>query len=133
MISVYVFGVIIAVLFIAGLVVAPWMEDEPADPDGVAGEASPEDRREAALDALQELEFEHETGKLSDDDYDRLRNRYARAAVRARDEAAPDEAARDEADRREPAEEEPGYCPECGTETGEDARYCGRCGARLPA
>ncbi|MFB6240276.1 MAG: zinc-ribbon domain-containing protein [Gemmatimonadota bacterium] len=149
MISVYVFGVIIAVLFIAGLVVAPWVEDEPADPEGVEGEVPPEERQEAALDALQELEFEHETGKLSDEDYHRLRNRYARAAVEARDEVARDEAPRgdappDGAGRAGPAGGEPGadgddgagegpaFCPECGAGAADGARYCGQCGSRLP-
>lgn len=124
MTSVYVFGVIIAVLFIAGLVVAPLMEDEPADPNSPDGDASPGDRREAALDALEELQFEHETGKLSDEDYRRLKSKYARAAVEARrQEEADDETAADGA---------PSRCRECGTEADEGARFCARCGTELP-
>lgn len=118
MISVYLFGVVIVVLFVAGLVVAPLLEEEPADPGSSRDDASPAERREAALEALEELEFEHETRKLSDEDYRRLRNKYARAAVAARDEEERDGPAR---------------CPECGAETDGGARYCARCGSRLPA
>lgn len=121
MISVYVFGVIIAVLFVAGLVVAPLLEDEPADPDAPEG-TSAEDRREAALEALEELEFEHETGKLSDEDYRRLRNKYARAAVATRDESAA-------ASGGDPVETP--RCPDCGAEADRGDRFCPRCGADL--
>lgn len=119
------------VLFVSGLVVAPLMEGEPADPDDPDGDASPEDRREAALDALEELRFEHETGKLSDEDYRRLKNKYARAAVEARREdegrAAPG------APPSESGDGAPVRCPRCGSEAGTEARFCGQCGAELPA
>ena len=147
--SVYIFGIIIAVLFISGLVVAPLLEDEPADPNSPDGDASPEDRREAALDALEELQFEHETGKLSDEDYRRLKNKYARAAVEARREEEEGVGGRGgpAADSGEAAERAttaaggeqpegtgaPVHCPECGTEAGADARFCGQCGTELPA
>ena len=130
-------------LFISGLVVAPLLEGEPADPDSPDGDASPADRREAALDALEELQFEHETGKLSDEDYRRLKEKYARAAVEARREEEGDASSgpgegpsteREAADR-EQAEETGAsvHCPECGTEAAPDARFCGRCGTELPA
>lgn len=146
--SVYIFGVIIAVLFISGLVAAPLLEDEPADPSSSDGDASPEERREAALDALEELQFEHETGKLSDEDYRRLKGKYARAAVEARDRAAggagadagvagSGESRRSGPDAGGGAQPEadgaPACCPECGSEAGADARFCGQCGAELPA
>lgn len=135
-------------LFISGLVVAPLLEDEPADPSSPDGDASPEDRREAALDALEELQFEHETGKLSDEDYRRLKSKYARAAVEARrEEEGVGDAAGTGADSggtavratTDAAGEQPEgtgasvHCPECGTEAGGDARFCGQCGTELPA
>ena len=142
--SVYIFGVIIAVLFISGLVVAPLLEGEPADPSSPDGDASPEERREAALDALEELQFEHETGKLSDEDYRRLKSKYARAAVKARHQEAgdvaatvPEGSARSGGGTAAGAEPEadgaPAHCPECGSEADADARFCGQCGTELPA
>lgn len=143
--SVYIFGVIIAVLFISGLVVAPLLEGEPADPSSPDGDSSPDERREAALDALEELQFEHETGKLSDEDYRRLKNKYARAAVEARRQEAGDAAAAAGSDESMPSEtdaaagggpeadEAPVHCPECGSEADAGASFCGQCGTRLPA
>ncbi len=142
MTSVYVFGVIIAVLFVSGLVLAPILEDEPADPNAGDEGGSPADRREAALDALEELRFEHETGKLSDADYRRLKSKYARAAVAARRQeeggseaaaggAAPPSAADPSASGT--SEEEAVTCPECGSEAERDARFCAQCGTELPA
>lgn len=143
MTSVYVFGVIIAVLFVSGLVLAPILEDEPADPNAGDEGGSPADRREAALDALEELRFEHETGKLSDADYRRLKSKYARAAVAARRQeegesgaaagggAVPPPAADPSASGT--SEEGAVTCPECGSEAERDARFCAQCGAELPA
>ena len=151
MTSVYVFGVIIVMLFISGLVVAPLLEDEPADPNEPDGDASPEERREAALDALEELQFEHETGKLSDEDFRRLKDRYARAAVDARHEhekgagaaAADPPRAREAEEAGDEGAASPGesaaapgesvaHCPECGAEAAPEARFCGQCGTELP-
>ncbi len=143
--SVYIFGVIIAVLFISGLVVAPLVEGEPADLSSADGGSSPEERREAALEALEELQFEHETGKLSDEDYRRLKSKYARAAVEARrQETGGAEAATDSGESipsetdaaagGEPeAEAATVHCPECGSEADAGASFCGQCGNRLPA
>ncbi len=62
----------IAVVFVA----RPFLR-EPAPASDRLGELSPEARRrvslaeerDRALDALKELEFDHRTGKVSDDDY----------------------------------------------------------------
>lgn len=126
MTSVYVFAAILGLLFLSGLVAAPILEEEPADPEDPDGGASAEARKEAALDALEEIEFERETGKLSEEDYRRLKSRYARAAVETREGASrtgdvrPEDAAGS------------GACPECGAEVDGDARFCARCGTELP-
>ena len=55
----------------------------------VAGDL--EDRKRAALQALRDIEFERSIRRLSNDDYEALRERYraeARDALRAIDEAA---------------------------------------------
>jgi hypothetical protein len=39
-------------------------------------------RKSNLLQSLRDLEFDHETGKLADDDYERLKTRYERKAVR---------------------------------------------------
>ena len=114
MIAVYVFGGIMVVL-IAAVIIAPLIEDRDAGKAGA--EDSPAARKDEALAALRELEFEYETGKVSEEDYSALRARYARAAL----------AARDELGEQVPAD----ACPACGSGVRGDAKFCSRCGTVL--
>jgi hypothetical protein len=69
--------------------------------------------RNPALDALKEIEFDRETGKLSDSDYQSLRGAYMQQAV---------------------AEMRAGHlavCPTCGPRPERDAVFCSNCGAPL--
>ncbi|HYN82949.1 MAG TPA: hypothetical protein VES88_15800 [Gemmatimonadaceae bacterium] len=71
--------------------------------------------RNPALDALREIEFDRETGKLSDADYAALKETYTHRAVTAmRGGGGP-------------------VCITCGPRPESDARYCSNCGARLAA
>ena len=70
-------------------------------------------RQSFAVDALRELEFDRQTGKISDSDYEPLKARYtsqALASMRAGD--AP-------------------VCETCGPRPEADAEYCSKCGAAL--
>lgn len=120
MTAVYLFGAILAILIVA-VVAAPFVErrGQRVRPEG--GGPTSEDRREAALDALRELEFEFQTGKLTREDYLPLRAKYAAEAIAARDELG------------EGADTGPGRCPTCGAERRGEAKFCSRCGTRLAA
>jgi len=72
-------------------------------------------RRSAAMEALREIEFDRETGKLSDADYEGLRRTYTQRAV--------------EIMRRG----EVASCSRCGPRPEHDAVYCSNCGAQLAA
>jgi ribosomal protein L40E len=66
-----------------------------------------------AVEALRELEFDRETGKISDFDYEPLKARYtdqALIAMRAGSAA---------------------ICERCGPRPEADAEYCSKCGAAL--
>lgn len=70
-------------------------------------------RATTAVDALRELEFDRQTGKISASDYDSLKARYtdqALAVMRAGNSAV---------------------CERCGPRPEADAQYCSRCGAAL--
>jgi DNA-directed RNA polymerase subunit RPC12/RpoP len=72
-------------------------------------------RRNAAMEALREIEFDRETGKLSDADYETLCSTYTQRAVdlmRAGDAPA---------------------CPRCGPRPERDAMFCSTCGAPIAA
>jgi hypothetical protein len=68
-----------------------------------------------AVDALREIEFDKETGKLSEGDYDALRVSYTeRALEELRSKGKP-------------------TCPTCGPRPESDALFCSNCGAPISA
>lgn len=72
-------------------------------------------RTSPAVDALRELEFDRQTGKISDGDYESLKTRYTAQALTAiRAGNVP-------------------VCEKCGPRPEADAEYCSRCGATLVA
>ena len=100
--------------------------------------------RGVALLALKEIEFDRETGKLSDEDYRFLKEKYTAQAIEAlrAEEAvkAPDDvealvAHRVRALRSAAASAPPDArgCPTCGPRPEPDAAFCSTCGSRLPA
>ena len=105
--------------------------EEPLDPE--------ETDRGVALTALKEIEFDRETGKLSDADYDYLKTKYTAAALEALRAEAPDDieamvAARVRTLRSAAAPLSPGSpaCATCGPRPEPDAVFCSTCGSRLP-
>jgi ribosomal protein L40E len=70
-------------------------------------------RQIAAVDALRELEFDRQTGKISDSDYEPLKARYtAQALAVMRAGNAP-------------------VCEKCGPRPEADAQFCASCGSQL--
>jgi len=70
-------------------------------------------QQSAAVDALRELEFDRQTGKISDSDYEPLKARYteqALAVMRAGNSPV---------------------CERCGPRPEADAEFCSRCGATV--
>jgi predicted nucleic acid-binding Zn ribbon protein len=94
-------------------------------------------RSGVALTALKEIEFDRETGKLSDADYGFLKQKYtveALAALREEADEAPADvealvAARVETIRAGGAAG--ADCPMCGIALEADARFCSACGHRV--
>jgi hypothetical protein len=84
-----VLGALVAVIAVV-LVAAPFLL-EPAPADDRLQEPGERDKRalrlaeekDRALAALKELEFDHRTGKLSDNDYQELVGGYRRRAAAA--------------------------------------------------
>ena len=107
---------------------------EPPDPE--------ETPKGVALAALKEIEFDRETGKLSDEDYAFLKGKYTGVALEAlRAEAASQAAgdvevmiaARVRALRSAATSAPQGApaCPACGPRSEPDAVFCSSCGRRL--
>ncbi len=111
-----------------------------------------EEQLDGAVAALREIEFDRETGKLSDSDYAELKTRYTREALAelrasdARDAAAAGTiagpvaaAVLSTADAVDPVEaairrarENQRSCGVCGPRPEPDATYCSSCGRFLP-
>src|SRR5687767_7174431 len=109
---------------------------EPLDPE--------ETPKGVALAALKEIEFDRETGKLSDTDYEFLKAKYTAAALEAlRGEQAG--AASDDlealiaakvrtirsASATKPSNTGSPACTTCGPRPETDAVFCSTCGVRL--
>ncbi len=120
----------------------------PPPPDDAVYEPVEQEEtpRGVALLALKEIEFDRETGKLSDEDYRFLKEKYTAEAIEAlrAEEAAgagtPDDvealiAHRVRALRSAAASAPPGApaCATCGPRPERDAVFCSTCGSRLPA
>lgn len=91
------------------------------------------ERRDAAVEALRDLELEYRTGKLREEEYGELRARLERTAIDARDAVAAQRRGR----RDRPAErvgrtaKRAGGCPECARELAGDEGFCPACGAAV--
>ena len=124
-------------LFIVWLVVSPIVRPRTRAPRPAGPPEAEETRRGVAVAALREIEFDRETGKLSDDDYASLKARYtgeALAALRAEDSgspAVPDLEAMISARVRSLSGGSPPPCRTCGPRPEPDAAFCSTCGLRL--
>ena len=132
-------GTVLAVAALA-FVLLPLFRDEVAAETMVRRSSSidrSEGDRERAVDALREIEFDRETGKLSDADYTALKASYtqrALVAMRAESELASPPPVVDidpveMAVRRYRARRS--ACPDCGPRPEHDAAYCSTCGLYL--
>ncbi len=107
-------GTALAVASLCFVLYPLFRADISASPRNVAGgQRGAKPRPSLAVDALRELEFDRETGKISDSDYEPLKARYteqALAVMRAGTAAV---------------------CEKCGPRSERDAEFCSNCGSAL--
>ncbi len=103
---------------------------------GVAGDEKFQElrsKRDTTYSMLKELEFDFQSGILTEEDYRDLETRYKRKAIsilRNVDELEKGTKAEDEIEKRilELRRSKGQFCPQCGARCQEDARFCSRCG-----
>jgi hypothetical protein len=134
------------------LVLQPLIAPGPPSPPVYEPPEPEETPKGVALAALKEIEFDRETGKLSDEDYEFLKGKYTGAALEAlraesgetaqasRESAAGADvevliAARVRALRSSASAAPAGaaVCPACGPRPEPDAVFCSSCGRRVQA
>jgi len=92
--------------------------------------ASPLERQKLdAYAAIKEVEFDRRMGKLSDEDFTALTQRYRQQALAAI--AALEQAKRAETARRGRTPARMAYCPNCGEKLAARANFCSNCGRAL--
>lgn len=102
--------------------------------------------KEQALAALKELDFDYETGKLDEEDYEHLKDRYRAKTLSLLKEIDQTRAVEDieeeiekevaqVREKRQEVSEKPQklVCPQCGESYLSDDRFCPACGADLTA
>jgi hypothetical protein len=129
-------------LIAVAVVLFPLFRDdsESASPGPLQPPPSP--ATNLAVVALREIEFDRETGKLSDADYQALKTQYTGEALetmRLAESSAASAALTAPSGERDLAEEailryrRPGTnCASCGPRPEPDALYCSNCGRFLP-
>ena len=93
-----------------------------------AGSPLERQKREAYA-AIKEAEFDRRMGKLSDDDFNAIAQRYRQQALAAI--AALEQVRRADAARRGRAPTRLAFCPSCGDKLPARANFCSNCGRAL--
>lgn len=128
------------------MVFQPFVAPPEPEPEFVEPLELEETERGQALLALKEIEFDRETGKLSDADYAMLKAKYsalAIEAIREEERTAPPPAgdvealiaarvARLRAEGGTATAVAVAVCPTCGPRPEADALWCSGCGQPLP-
>ena len=130
-------------VFVATPLLAPESPGEGALPIDVTPLTDLKRRRLVVYENLQDLEFEYKAGKLSQQDYQALReNHLAEAAQLMLASQEQEEVSEDDVlierqvaarrAQRKLQQPNPYVCPGCGFENPLPVKFCGNCGTKLP-
>jgi len=130
-------GLVLAVLTFA-FISYPFFKQRLRSADSVEDERLRElySKRDTAYSMLKELEFDYQSGILSEEDYRELGERYKRKAIsilRNVNDLRKVSNVEEEIERQvlELHQRKGRVCPQCGTRCQESDRFCSRCGTSL--
>jgi translation initiation factor 2 beta subunit (eIF-2beta)/eIF-5 len=138
-VSALIIGTVLALAALGFVLYPLFRERAPAVERARPARRTPEpSASERAVAILREVEFDRETGKLSESDYDTLKSTYTRealAALRSEESAAATAASGVGDDEVEAVilkyRARPTSCDLCGPRPEPDAIYCSSCGRYL--
>ena len=111
--------------------------DDAAEPEKLRELSS---SRDTTYSMLKELEFDFQSGLLTEDDYRDLEARYKKKAISilrniddVKEDAEVEEEIEDEIEKQviKLRQSRRQFCPQCGARREEDARFCSHCGTTL--
>ena len=133
-----VFVTLVLTVLIFAFVTYPFFRQRARSVDSEEGEKLRElySKRDTTYSMLKELEFDFQSGILTEDDYHDLETRYKKKAVSIlKDiEGSGEEAGVEEQIEKHVQELRQGkrwFCPQCGQMFQEGDRFCSHCGASL--
>jgi hypothetical protein len=120
------------------LVTYPFFRQRLHSVDSAENEKLPElySQRDTTYSMLKELEFDFQSGILTEEDYRNLEARYKSRAIsilRGIDNLAKEGGVEEEIEKQvlELRRAKGQFCPQCGTRCQEGDRFCSRCGTGL--
>lgn len=133
-----IIGLVIVVVCAIYISLPLWTDAEVESIAEVSETSELEKEKNAALEAIREIDFDLRVGKLSEEDHAALRADLEKRALAAM--SALDKNASTEPDLRAvPGQGEgsggdgaAGFCPACGHQFKSDAGFCISCGTKLP-
>ena len=92
------------------------------------------ERKETIYAAIREIEFDYQMGKLSEEDFQQLRQQYKDEAIAVlqRLDKAQGKKAKKASGRNSPADQGVAkFCSQCGTAVTKNDKFCSACGSNL--
>ena len=108
----------------------------PADSAEDEGLRELQSRRDTTYSMLKELEFDYQSGILTEEDYHDLETRYKDKAIsilKDIDNSGAVDEVEDEIEKqvKKLRRGKGRFCPQCGVAAPKDDRFCSQCGAKL--
>ena len=90
-----------------------------------------EARKNELYTAIKDIDFDYQMGKLSEEDYQELRQKYKAEAVELLKRIDAMRQSRKKRRKGKAAKAGVRFCSQCGAQVGKNDRFCSECGAKL--
>jgi hypothetical protein len=88
------------------------------------------DRKETVYAAIKEIEFDYQMGKLSEEDFQQLRQQYKDEAVAILKQLDTAQGAKSKKSSKK-SDAATRFCSQCGSKIAQADKFCSSCGSRI--